>query len=203
MDVICHGTPSPKLWKKYVEYQENRFQSKMCYVSFRNKDKHGWDGFGMKETFADNNEIYISRHFDPYFSLFVGNICLRPSCFQCIAKYHNLSDITVSDFWGINNIAPEMNDDLGISLVITRTDKGQKLFDSIDCELCYQKVSYEDGVRGNKSEYQSYEKPVNRERFFIDMNKISFDKLSKKYLNIPLWKKIGHKGKTIIKKFFK
>lgn len=202
MDIVCHGTPSPELWKKYVKYRENQNHSKMIYASFRNKDKHDWNGFEMKEIDNDHHEVWISRHIDPYFTMFVKNICLRPSCFSCTAKSLKLSDITVADFWGIDKVASEMNDNLGISLVLTRTDKGQQLFDSIQGFTVRKEVSYEDGVRDNKAEYQSYSKPKDRDKFFKDMNKLSFESLSHKYVDTPLWEKFTKKIKKIIKQLF-
>lgn len=203
VDVVCHGTPSPKLWKKYVKYREQQNQSKMIYVSFRNKDKRDWNGFKMKEIDENLKEVWISRHIDPYFSMFVKNICLRPSCFSCTAKYYKISDITIADFWGIDNVAPEMNDNLGVSLVITRTDKGQELFDSIQSKMKRKEVNYEDGVRDNKSEYKSYNKPKERDTFFTDMDNMSFYKLTCKYIKIPFWKKVVRKTKSIIKRVIK
>ena len=64
-----------------------------------------------------------------------------------------MADITIADFWGIENIAPEMNDDRGTSLVIIRSDKGKKMFDSVKSDLRWKEVSYEDAVKGNPSEY--------------------------------------------------
>ena len=174
MDIVCHGTPSPELWKRYVKYREEQNHSKMIYASFRNKDKHDWNGFEMKEIDENHNEVWISIHIDPYFTMFVKNLCLRPSCFSCTAKSFKLSDITVADFWGIDRVAPEMNDNLGVSLVLTRTDKGQKIFDAIQCDLERKEVSYEEGVSNNKSEYQSYPKPTERDYFFKAMNRNVF-----------------------------
>lgn len=203
MDIVCHGTPSPKLWKEYAEYQESKFQSKMICVSFRNKDKHDRNGFEVKKIDDNHNELYISRHIDPYFSMFVKNIALRPSCFECTAKYYKMSDITVADFWGIDNVDPELNDNKGISLVITRSQKGQELFDTINNEIIFKEVSYKDGVRENKAEYQSYSKPKDRDQFFVDMKKLSFEKLSKKYVSTPIWKKCGRKFKQLAKKIIR
>lgn len=200
MDIVCHGTPSPELWKRYVKYREEQNSSKMIYASFRNKDKHDWDGFEMKEIDEYHKEVWISRHIDPYFSMFVKNICLRPSCYSCTAKYYKKSDITVADFWGIDNVAPEMNDNLGVSLVITRTDKGQSLFDSVYKQMKIKEVTYEDGVRENRAEYQSYPMPKERTSFFKDMNRMSFEKLSHKYVDVPLWKQLARKLKRLAKK---
>lgn len=199
VDVVCHGTPSPKLWREYVEYQEAKFQSKLMYVSFRNKDKQDWDGFEMKEIDANRKEVYISRHVDPYFSLFVSNVCLRPSCYNCVAKKEKMADITVADFWGIDKVAPEMNDNKGISLVIIRSTQGEQLFDKVRNNLVIKKVTYEEGVRGNAAEYKSYDKPQNREGFFLDMNRMSFEKLYRKYLRVPFVKKCKKLVKRMLK----
>lgn len=199
MDIVCHGTPSPKLWERYVKYREEEINSKVIYVSFRNKDKHDWNGFEMKEIDENHREMWISRHIDPYFQMFVKNVCLRPSCYNCAAKYYKLSDLTVADFWGIDYVASEMNDNLGVSLVITRSNKGQQLFDNIQEELKWKEVSYEDGVRENMSEYKSHSLPPERSDFYKDMNNMSFRKLTGKYVEIPLWKKIARKGKIIMK----
>mgnify|MGYP000167061732 CR=1 FL=1 len=202
MDIVCHGTPSPELWKKYVMYREEQKHSKMIYASFRNKDKYDWKGFEMKEIDENQNEVWISRHIDPYFTMFVKNICLRPSCYTCSAKSYKLSDITIADFWGIDKVAPEMNDNLGISLVIVRTDKGQHLFDLVQDFLERKEVRYEDGVRDNKAEYEPYSKPKERETFFKDMNNLPFDKLSHRYVDVPLWKKYAQKMKRVFKQVF-
>ena len=200
MDVICHGTPSPKLWRKYLEYRERQFNSKMKYVSFRNKDRNKWDGFEVKITDQKGIEVYISRHIDPYFQFFVKNICLRPSCYECIAKRIKLSDITVADFWGIDQVAPEMNDNNGVSLIIIRNEKGQKLFDSIKSNLVVKEVNYGEAVKYNISEYKSHDRPKIREKFFNDMNRITFEKLCRKYSGEHGLKKAKNLIKLILRK---
>ena len=199
LDVICYGTPSPKLWREYVKYRESQCHAKILSVNFRSKDRNGWDGFEMKEVDGNGTETYISRHEDLYFQLFVKNICLRPSCYKCEAKNIKRSDLTVGDFWGIEDVRPELNDDRGISLVITRTERGQQLFNKIKDKLIFQKVSYEEGVRNNKAEYEPYRKPAKRERFFRDMRKMPFEKLGRKYTAVSVRTKI----KRIVKRLLR
>ena len=200
VDIICHGAPSPELWRKYVKFREEEYGSKVTYVSFRCKDDKDWNGFNMKEIDASDKVVHISRHVDPYFSLFVSNLSLRPSCYECLAKKLKQSDLTVADFWGIDNIAPEMNDNKGISLVIVRSEKGKELFAGISERLTIKSVSYEDGVRDNKAEYQPYPKPPRRDSFFNDMSKMSFEELSKKYLRESPKTKVKRIVKSVIKK---
>lgn len=185
IDVICHGTPSPGLWKEYVKYQEQKNSGKLKYVNFRCKDK-SWIDFGMKEVLEsipqkDIQKLYISKDIDSYMQMFLRNYSLRPSCYHCVAKTNKMSDLTIADFWGINEIAPEMNDGNGTSLVITRTTKGQKVIDSIRDEILIRKVSYKEGVKANPAEYESVSCPSQRADFFHDMHSMSFEELEKKY----------------------
>ena len=91
-----------------------------------------------------------------------------------------------------------MDDGKGTSLVITRTKKGQKLFDSIAKDFLWKEVHYEEGVRHNVSEFSSVIMPKQRDSFFKDMNSKSFQKLCRKYIYDPLWKRICRKIKHTI-----
>lgn len=185
VDVICHGVPSPALWKKYVLHQEEKNGGKLKYVNFRCKDQ-GWTDFGMIETMATMPEnqmrqAFISKNTDPYMQMFLSDYCLRPSCYECPAKTVKLSDISIADFWGIQNVAPEFHDGKGTSLVLIRTIKGKNVFDIILNQFRYREVSYKDGVSGNKAEYRSAIRPSERDTFFVDMENLSFEDLSKIY----------------------
>lgn len=199
LDIICHATPSPKLWREYAKYQEKK-HGKLESVNFRCKDD-SWVDFGMKE-----NQLYISKDTDSFMRMFLRNFCLRPACYECHAKQYKKSDMTIADFWGIENVAPEMNDGRGTSLVITRTDKGQELFESIKSELRWKEVSYEEGVKGNPSEYASVARPQQRDTFFEDLDKILFEEMEKKYaadIKVSLPRKVARKIKYTIKKILR
>lgn len=196
VDVICHGVPSPALWKKYATFQEEKY-AKIQSVNFRCKDE-SWQDFGMKE-----NQVFISMHTDSFMRMFLRDYCLRPSCYECLAKQDKKSDITIADFWGIDNVAPEMNDNKGTSLVIVRTDKGADIFEAVKGKLNLKEVSYEDGVRSNPSDYKSVRRPEQRDTFFNDMNFMDFSELEKKYaadIKVPLSIRVKHKIKSILRK---
>lgn len=198
LDIICHGTPSPKLWREYAKYQESK-HGKLQSVNFRCKDD-SWVDFGMKE-----NQLYISKDKDSFMRMFLRNYCLRPACYECHAKYYKKSDMTIADFWGIENVAPEMNDGRGTSLVITRTDKGQELFYSLKDELKWKEVSYEDGVKCNTSEHSSVGRPRQRNTFFEDLEIMPFEKMEKKYaanIKVSFPRKVVRKIKQSTKKIF-
>lgn len=207
VDVICHGVPSPALWKKYVQYQEKKIGGKLKSIDFRCKDQ-SWNDFGMKENLEDDSEGNIKRLFIPkdedyYMQMFLRNYCLRPSCYKCVAKTQKFSDLTIADFWGINNVEPEMNDGLGTSLVLVRTVKGQNIFNQISNALKLKEVSYEAGIKENPAEFKSCVRPSERDAFFDDMNSMTFETLGKKYaspVEITLKRRIKSKIKKLIKK---
>lgn len=147
VDIICHGVPSPVLWKEYVGYMENKMQGKMEKVNFRCKDQGG-ENFGMKE-YGSSKEVYISKSKSPYRQMFLSDFCLRPSCYECKAKTLRLSDLTIGDFWGIDTIAPEMNDSKGTSLVIVRTNQGEEIFNRLisKSSVKVMEVEYDDATK--------------------------------------------------------
>lgn len=194
IDVVCHGTPSPELWRKYVNALENK-HGKIQSVNFRHK-KNGWNNFGLMK-----NQIYHSKDIDSFMQLFLNNYCLRPSCYECVAKSMKLADISLADFWGIGEVVPSFNDDKGTSLVIVRTEKGQKVFDTITEKIEIVEVSYEDGVKKNPAEYKSTKRPKERDVFFVDMNKMGFKKLVDKY--IPFKKKLKNYTKFVARKILR
>jgi len=126
-DIICHGVPSPNIWEDYISYIKKISRKDIKKINFRNKE-FGWKSY--VETYILSNGKQIIR--DTFVNLFVKNIMLRPSCGNC--KYANLkrpSDITLGDFWGWWKYSQEFMDDLGISLTIVNTPKGELLFNKI------------------------------------------------------------------------
>lgn len=181
VDVICHGVPSPTLWETYVKFQEKKYGGKVTNINFRCKDQYKFFPFFKKEK-----NLYIPNGEDPYMRMFIKNYSLRPSCYSCKAKNKKMSDITLGDFWGIENIVPSMDNKKGCSLVIVRTDKGEILIEKINKNTRYQEVSYEKSIQYNKSEFESSVFPSEREKFFRDMIKMNFKELRDTYLKDSL-----------------
>lgn len=179
-DIICHGVPSPKVWKKYLEYRESEDKEKPQNISFRNKD-NGWKLFNIKFEYL-KSKYKQNQNKDIYMQAFLKNTSLRDSCYNCSFKKKNrISDITLADFWGIENVLPEMDDNKGTSLVIVNSIKGQELFEKIKDNIGFKKVDLEDAIKYNKSMIESAKKDKNREKFFENLDKMKFDKLVKKY----------------------
>ena len=206
VDVVCHGVPSPDLWQAYAKFMEQTNNSKLKNFYFRAKD-YGWSNFGIKGIFNKNSlqeekEVYVSKKQDPYMQMFLRDYCLRPSCYECIVKTQKMSDITIADFWGIYNVAPELDDEIGTSLLIIRTPKGKHVFERICDKLNFKEVDYYVAVKANPAEFKSSTKPKQREVFFTDLQNLSFEEMCNKYAKpkkTSLVEKVVAKLKTVIK----
>ena len=198
-DIICHGVPSPKVWKKYLEYRKKKDSRKAENISFRNKDT-GWKLFNMKFEYKDT-AYKKNQTKDAYMQVFLQNLCLRDSCYNCSFKKKNRnSDITLADFWGIQNVYAEMDDNKGTSLIILNSSKGNELFEKIKQNIKYKEVNLDEALQYNISMMHSVNKNDKREKFFADLDKLEFDKLSKKYVKkTNIVKRVASKIKRIIR----
>ncbi len=190
-DIICHGVPSPKAWRNYLSFISKDEAIKS--ISFRNKDL-GWSRFSMKiET--DNNCYRGDLSKDFFLKAFLSNICLRPSCYNCNFKsLHRLSDLTLADFWGIELMMPEMNDDKGMSLVMVNSGKGRDLLDSIKDSTTLREINLEQAVKYNSSATKSAPLPAGRKLFFVNLESMPFNILVKECTKESPMKKFRKKA---------
>ena len=198
-DIICHGVPAPKVWKKYIDYQEKKYKQNIKSVSFRNKD-HGWSLFRMKLSF--DKKTY-SKDFseDPFMKAFLKNMCLRDSCYNCsFKKRYRESDITLADYWGIEKVDKKMFDDRGISLVVVNSSKGMELFNSIKDKMTFKETNLDEAIIYNSSFIKPVDKPQKRDDFLKEIDEMNFNRLVKKYIKKPfIIKRIISKVKRTIK----
>ena len=147
IDFVCHGVPSPMVWKKYVKYRAQKDSNGKMPVGINLRAKNtGWSKYQYSNEFRyENGKIYSSLSSENLFmKLFIGNYILRKSCEHCLFKgYTRVSDITLGDFWGIWDIAPEMDDNKGTSLVLLQSEKGRRIWREISENIRSMKVELE------------------------------------------------------------
>ena len=183
-DIICHGVPSPKVWRKYLDYRKHKDEDRPLSINFRNKD-NGWSSYNLKFTY-ENKSYKKSQVEDKYMQAFLRNVCLRDSCYKCsFKKINRLSDITLADFWGIQRVKPELYDNKGTSLVIVNSEKGKELFESIKENIIQEEVNIEEALVGNTAMLTSAVVDKNRVKFFENLDKLDFSVLVNKYTEKP------------------
>ncbi len=202
IDLICHGVPSPKVWEKYIQYVEDTVTSRTESVSFRSK-RYGWHKFSVLFSFENKKENINTLNDDLFMKAFLRDICLRPSCYSCkFKKLNRQSDITLADFWGVERLLPEIDDDKGVSLVIVHSAKGESLLKSVENRLKSGKTDLDSALKYNTSMLNSVKAHKNRGLFFEKMDDVEFSELVSKYANISLYSRIRGKLGRIKRKIF-
>ena len=181
VDVVCHGVPSPLVWKEYLKYitrptgasdgkirffRSLKDEPVLTGISFRNK-RLGWEKFGFSVRVAtseasgknsvfqsvdikseDREIVFETLDNNLFMSIFLNNLCLRPSCFKCPARSGRAgSDISLADYWGIRRIDRRLYDPKGVSLVLTNTKHGAHALAAIGIEL--HATNYADALKYN------------------------------------------------------
>lgn len=186
-DYICRGINSPKVWRKYLDSFEERYGSKVVYCKAKSKE-YGWRNLTQKVILENGKAYYETRDQSNYTKgyLRTGAFC-RPSCYECKFKgYPRIADITLADFWGIENVNTSMEKNLGTSLVMINSKKGEAYFEGVKKRINYVPVPFESIEAGNQALNKPLDTPkVNRISFFEDLDKMSFNELSEKYEFTP------------------
>lgn len=173
VDILCHGVPSPKIW---ADYLRNKFDiSEIDKVEFRDKKNFGWRD--CVETITVDGKNISSKEFS---NSFYSHLIVRRSCFNCYyKKTERISDITIGDYWKIENIDKNFDDNKGVSLVMINTDKGSSFFKSCEKQLIIKEfllsMSIQPVLDGN------YIEPENREKFWNEYNGKNLAELTQKY----------------------
>ncbi len=191
VDFLCHGVPSPGVWRRYlgeafgagaafraaagkntVLSQSLNSLPVLTGIEFRDKKSFGWKKYsfvvrGRSAAKADKNSVLLSvRHYENAYMLgFLSDIYLRPSCYSCKCKNGvSHSDLTIADYWGIDRLMPDFDDDKGVGLVLANTDKGTEAFGRLDMEV--RKSSLDDARRFNGGFNEHLAAHPKRETFF-------------------------------------
>lgn len=230
VDVVCHGVPSPKVWRQYLLSVRKRMRKRTAIrrllekvpfyssqhslpliknIKFRDKS-NGWKKFRFvlefAETSSDSKEsavlsstIINEYHKDNLFmKAFLSDLILRPSCYSCPFRGTNrrLSDISIADFWGVENIMPNIDDDKGVSLVLLNTQKAYN-FLPLDAIL-YQETTLKDIPKYNGGFQSGINTNSRRNAFFIKNKFYNINKLLA-YYTLPKRQHLDNK-KLALKK---
>jgi coenzyme F420-reducing hydrogenase beta subunit len=187
-DLICGCVSSPKVYRKYIDFLENKYRSSVVSVNFKDK-RHGWHDKTISINFANGTEYCNSILDDDYCVSFHSRYNIRPSCFRCKCRsLLRVSDITLGDFWAIEKYKPEYDDNLGTSFLLCNTPKGRHYL-----AQCTQlasnplEINVEDyASKFNWCLHKNPYPPSKTERtvFYKDVELLEFDEMSKKDLQI-------------------
>ena len=190
VDIICHGSPSPKLWREYAESIQKK-DGKITYLTFKDK-RNGW-----KSPTAYVKVNGAEKPIKEYVKVFYNRCALRPSCYECpYATTKRKTDMTIGDFWHIEETIPDFYDPNGNSLFLIHTNRGEELFERIqgdlDCRLSNTTQCWQANLEAPTK------KSEQREVFWNDYQRKGIDFVMKKYGTVPMKTKIKNKLLRII-----
>lgn len=173
VDLICHGVPSPKFFKKYLEYQSKQIGDQVIYYNFRSKDKRGWGTQYLLKTNTNSKTKPLSL--DCYGKHFMDGDCYRESCYQCpYANTSRTGDLTVGDFWGIAKSHPKFDFPNGVSSVFVNTEKGLKLFEKMKPFAEVELATLEEAMVKQENLVQPSQRPQSRNYFYTKIDEDNF-----------------------------
>ena len=200
IDILCHGVPSPIIFENYKNFLINKYGSSIIDYNFRDKST-GWSNYSITVNFANSKKYTMLQKKDPYMNIFLRNANIRPSCFNCKFKNVNrVSDITLGDAWGIQNIIPEIKFEKGISLIIIQNGRGQDLYDSIMPLIFSKNIETNAILKLNNNAFQSVLPHKDRDKVFQDIHNQNFLELQQEIhsINPTLINRIIRKIKNIL-----
>lgn len=177
VDLICHGTPSPKLLENYFNHRKiNKIKlNDIQEIAFR-----------YKESNKDSNHLksmVTPGAVDKYSLGFLCGLDYTECCYSCkYAGKERVSDITIGDSW--NSDLDNEEQKKGISLILCQTDKGVRLLQSADMNLF--PVDLERTIAANAQLRGPSQKGVRHDKFYKtfrktgNINKAVFRSLPKK-----------------------
>lgn len=172
IDLVCHGVPSPMVYKKYLSELQLDTDEKVLNTNFRDK-VNGWSSYLTTTTTTTKRILSKPAREDVFMQAFLSDVCLRRSCHECrFAKIPRQADITLGDFWKINKYDRRLNDGKGTSLILTNSEKGENIINQIKKELkIFKKAPIGIAKRGNPRLYSSNAKNTENRTLFFNLIK--------------------------------
>ena len=182
VEVLCHGVANKSIVNGYLNDKQKKIHKKMNDYRFRvkPKDSDWWSGGGtrMRVDFNDGTRFVDNKETGTYFVGFNHYLFLRKSCYECrYVGTERISDITLADFWGVDQEKITQHEkSLGVSVITLNTNKAKELLEDLQGKMVIEPVDQKEVIPYN----QAFSKPAtvnpNREHFFELFKIVGFDK---------------------------
>lgn len=187
IDIVCHGVPNQKMFNSYLSYYEKKWKCSIKSFNFRNK-KSGWTDFFSKTVLESGKEKIIFSKLQAYYTYFLDSFIYRENCYTCkYAQKNRMGDITLGDFWGIEQTHGEVveswNNELfnGISCVLINSEKGKYIFEQVKDSLKTFESTYEKVSKYNLQLVRPSNKPNGRDDILKMWNTEGYSKIQKNF----------------------
>ena len=175
VDLICHGVLSQGLLDSYLQYLENKYRAKITDFQFRSKAL-GWHNSAVSVSFANGKRLLEPMTVNAYMKTYFAGITQKEACFSCPYKgFQSGADITLGDLWGAETLLPQWDDNRGLSAVLIHSEKGAKLFDSLQT-IEAREFPLESVIQYNRNLLEPTHRGGDRQRFFAYAAKNGYEK---------------------------
>lgn len=171
VDLVCHGVPSPLIFEKYKnEFAEKLPKDeKLLSINFRSKNR-GWNPYSYHLR-TNKQDFYILSNNSIYSQAFLSDLSINDSCFHCqFNGLPRIADITIGDFWGVDEYDKTLNDNKGLSLILINSEKGKCLFNKIDKDCLLREIPLDYAIKCNNNICGSSVPHKKRTDFFEDIS---------------------------------
>lgn len=198
IDLLCLGVSSPMLYQKWINYLEKKYKDKVTYVYFRDKS-YGYATANVRVCFERK---YIEQTYDAksLMKTFFSGYNMRPSCYDCDFRLvERASDFTLGDMHQIGDFFSYMDDDKGTTCVWAHTERAKELLELLNNRM--RKEMLEDNCLGILyTQSKLVKRPIDRKDFFLDANRLTYDKLTEKYVKNGIEDKVINYIRRIVNK---
>ena len=148
-DLVCHGVPSQKIFRSYLERYRQAPDPECSVIAFR--DLKGWGDFYMRISGPDNSQWRSDDATNEFLRAFLSGYDYNEACYECpYACMERTGDLTLADFWGIGKSVPfDADPSKGCSLIFVNTEKGGKLLQAVRDRLFLEERTPEEARQGN------------------------------------------------------
>ena len=185
-DLVCHGVPSPAVFRAYLDELERTHGAKVTGVRFKDKS-HGWSHPWFTAEFSDGSRYTQDFNRTAYGRGFGMQLFLRPACALC--KYASVSrpaDFTLADYWGLDaGLALPVEREKGVSMILVNSAKGQVVFDTLSPYFGQLERPLSEAVTGNPRLASPLKANPKRGTFFAAFTALPFEEVEKRYLAQP------------------
>lgn len=180
-DLVCHGVPPQTLFNEHVKYLETKHKAKLVSYQFRKAD--GW-GVCEIADFANpkKRKVLPSYELSPYLYSFMYAMTYRESCYECkFAKVPRQGDITLADFWGVEEFFPNIDKSKGVSMVLVNSPQGDFVWRLIEGCIETEQSNLHDGARNNHNLVNVSAKPYLRTTIFKIIENLGYNSVALLY----------------------
>ena len=181
-----------------MQQLERKRGKKLTSVHFRDKTR-GWQKKTLGLRYEDGAEDKIEITRDMFMQGFLRKYILRPSCHQCRFKgLHREADLTLADFWGIDQVMPDMNDGKGVSLLLLHSADAKALWEQVAAQFHVRETDCSVLEKYNDMAVRSAEMPADRGCVMEHLDVENVDALLKKYVDLKPIEKVKRFVRNII-----